>query len=710
MNGTKILEPDRVNLMQQDSTAKRKCSGQPEKDFYDYKAAVSAYQNYMEGFQLVLSQKEHEMTEICQRRLIPLWFQELSNEQVEALNQLLEAVQDDLDEDTFFRCRSLVRRLGVYPICPEVTFREALIMSRGNDLCFLWFLLELFYSKGRKDYSNNERLLMSAICHLDMMSTLRGLEAVLPPPAPKKPCCKRYSGSKGGLSDWASNVRYCSPYLERQRVTCRKPESFPICEFIPSTPFCISRYEKYRDPDYIIPNEASRWFARKARGNQTSFDEMDEQVQRTIPLSSACDSAELIVRELLNDQIALMVSQTTERADLCRKHQDMEKRRKKLMGLLTKRTAVREKINDDVARIREETRYAKQVARETRMIQLLLRKIIDDSIVSAMLTPRNNCPECWESFERQRKLQQGTTRCSCTSDRGVFCLRSMLSVNQTTAQKFFRLCCGTVPYEFDYRKILEEDGTPKPGCPVKKAIRVALGMEEGDTDEGQAIDRCLKDMWRCELKLWNERFLKGREQAREKTTEVDMLDFEFIASKDPLFLELLLKRALFKLCEDPKYVLATFPETYKLPFLNSWIQHRYGVQTSRKERNELLHESKFFWDWLIPKVTALRWPGCKDVGMQGRVNWNYKQRLENTVHKQLAKFYRKFKDVQIHEGRFYWSTMAPYQINVDRFRQIYFDYLPNCEPLIGPMVRPWHPFEYRLSRAVLAGSESKTRC
>lgn len=177
------------------------------------------------------------------------------------------------------------------------------------------------------------------------------------------------------------------------------------------------------------------------------------------------------------------------------------------------------------------------------MIQLLLRKLIDDSIVSCMLTPRSNCPECWESFERQRKLLDGA-KCSCDKEQGIFCLRSMLAVNrkQKPMQKYFRCCRGTVPYEFDYRKILEDDdNTERPVCPVKKAIRVALGMEQGDVDDGKAVGRCMKEMWRCELKLWSERFLKGREEVREKKTEVDLLDFEYVDSKDATFLQQLLK-------------------------------------------------------------------------------------------------------------------------------------------------------------------------
>lgn len=284
------------------------------------------------------------MNKILDERAVPLWFQELSDDQVEAMNRLLEAIRDDIDEDTVLRCRELIRSLGVYPLCPTSIFREALIMSHGNDLSFLWFLLELHYSKNRKTaYSNNERLLMSAICHLDMMTTLRGLEDVLPPRAPKKR--KQASRSCESLG-WPTGSRhYCSPYLEPLRVREPRKNLFRKKDLL--APFCLDRYKRYRDTDFVIPNEASRWFAKQGRANQTvpeqcSDDEQKEQVQRKIPLTtSACGSAELIVRELLNDQIVLMVGHEEERQLLCRKHQQMARRRKELMALITKRSAVR---------------------------------------------------------------------------------------------------------------------------------------------------------------------------------------------------------------------------------------------------------------------------------------------------------------------------------------------------------------------------------
>lgn len=118
-----------------------------------------------------------------------------------------------------------------------------------------------------------------------------------------------------------------------------------------------------------------------------------------------------------------------------------------------------------------------------------------------------------------------------------------------------------------------------------------------------------------------------------------------------------------------------------------------------------------------------RYARSRQLGLQTKVRNNCKMHYhfskiviktyftyQSQAQEKLTKFYRKFKKVQIQEGHLYWHTMDPYHTNIDRFREIFFDYLPNCEPLIGPLVRPWHPFEFRQSAGVLPCSESKTRC
>ncbi|KAL1377927.1 hypothetical protein pipiens_004096 [Culex pipiens pipiens] len=326
------------------SSSGRRYSGQSSDETYDerYKTAVAAYQNYMEGLQLVLSENELKMQKVLKHHSVPLWFQELSNEQVQAADALLEALRDDLDEGTHFRCRSLIRSLGVYPLCPAWVFKEAVPMSSGSDISFLWFLLGLHYSKNASsDYSTNERLIMSAICHLDMMTTLRGLEEVLPPRAQEKASPEISLSST--CHDWHRNVDHCSPYLEPLRVPDPRPKNWTgVRNFHPEAAFSLSRYAPYQDPHFIIPNEASRWFAKRTAGNQTtSFDEAVQTEEAEDPTPEVCDSAEQIVRELLNDQLGLMVRKEDERADLCRKHRDMEKRRRKLLGLITKRSEKR---------------------------------------------------------------------------------------------------------------------------------------------------------------------------------------------------------------------------------------------------------------------------------------------------------------------------------------------------------------------------------
>ena len=76
----------------------------------------------------------------------PFWYQELSDVQVKAADTLYEGLRDDLEQNTVHRCYRLLRLLGIYPIVNNKCIRRALELSRGNDLAFLWFLMELFYN------------------------------------------------------------------------------------------------------------------------------------------------------------------------------------------------------------------------------------------------------------------------------------------------------------------------------------------------------------------------------------------------------------------------------------------------------------------------------------------------------------------------------------------------------------------------------------
>lgn len=171
--------------------------------------------------------------------------------------------------------QQLLRNLGIKPIASADHLRHCLHLSRGSDIAFLWFLRQLSYQSAPKctngfkqpQYTVNERLLLSAIAHLDLITTLRELELVCwcqgdkPPPkdCPPQPLPKRCQQPP----EQQRCIRmYESPYLEplprpSKRILHQKlaMPTLPGPNFTP--------YASYSDASHIVANESTRWFAER---------------------------------------------------------------------------------------------------------------------------------------------------------------------------------------------------------------------------------------------------------------------------------------------------------------------------------------------------------------------------------------------------------------------------------------------------------------
>nr|XP_040236599.2 uncharacterized protein LOC120958097 [Anopheles coluzzii] len=685
-----------------------------------YKAAVKAYHNYMEGLNLILKEKEAKICKILRKRSTPLWFQELTDEQCAICDQLLDAIADDTDERTFHRTSALLRKLGVYPICPNRVLRTSLILCNGNDLSFIWLLLELHYirspgqdnnSPRAKDYTINERLLLSAIAHLDMMTTLRGLEKVLPPKKPTRPTS--VAASVAETSHRKSPFpRTKSPYLQHQKVFVTG-FTVPV-KIQPHRDEFLGRYAKYRDPEHIIRNEESRWFTRCGGSRRNLYSSeyyLSADDSQYMCSSSNCsiNSAGAVVMDLLNDHIRNMVARVECCQMLCPKHHQLDEQGAKVLEILQRNTSAKQVLMQAVRAQCVQWADEEQQNDAKRQVESLLKRLADEAVTMAILEPTSDCPECWERFEVQKKMLKGQ-KCNCTESEGSDTLvpESMANVDQ----RYFKFCDKPVPYEFDHDKIFYGDERDEPTCPIKCAIQRALGVNQTgrikDTDIDQAIERFAKMTWEEEVKHWQERTKATDDDHKSPSVTTDPLDVKYIEATDVTDLQDLLKRALRRLTENPMYLLATFPCVDRLPILQAWIRDRYDVPIDPREREAALLESKHFWNYLIPRATSVRWPSRKDTGLQLQVNWNYKTKLETTAASMMYKFYRKFKNVQIQEGRIWWTSMLPYHSGPDRFRRTFSAYFPNCEPAMVPQVRPWRPFQYRVMPTA-KGTNSRTR-
>lgn len=135
---------------------------------------------------------------IVQNLVGPDWFMELNPLQIAAVDKLEEAVCCDLlyvphrTSGTFLsiffysqtsteHCKEVLGNLGLVPRPNQSHIKKALKHSCGDPVEFLLVFYQLL-DPSRTNYSLNDRLLLSAVVHLSITSTLRELHVRIPSP------------------------------------------------------------------------------------------------------------------------------------------------------------------------------------------------------------------------------------------------------------------------------------------------------------------------------------------------------------------------------------------------------------------------------------------------------------------------------------------------------------------------------------------------
>ncbi|KAH8298426.1 hypothetical protein KR044_002478, partial [Drosophila immigrans] len=115
---------------------------------------------------------------------VPKWYLGLSDYQETAIKEFGDDLRDDFEQGTSFRVEKSLCRIGLSPLISKKKIRTMVQLSRGNDLAFLFFILEGYYISARKngEYTTNEKLLMMTMSKIDLLPTLRELDRILPPP------------------------------------------------------------------------------------------------------------------------------------------------------------------------------------------------------------------------------------------------------------------------------------------------------------------------------------------------------------------------------------------------------------------------------------------------------------------------------------------------------------------------------------------------
>ncbi|KAL9916707.1 uncharacterized protein ACN2A1_002806 [Glossina fuscipes fuscipes] len=208
--------------------------------------------------------EQERIAEFLSAKDVAPWFRGTSVFHLEGANRLFNAIRDDTEQSTSHRVRACLNLLGLDPIISSKEIKFLMRLSRGNDLAFLWFLMELHYHTPKPHFSVNEQLICSAICHLDMITTLRELDKILPDYHKIK---RRKASSRSerpkSISVYTNKMKtkkkYILPYFEK----LRKPKLYgkPLVLKLPNFSVDVNIYKPYTDPNYVVPNESNRWYA-----------------------------------------------------------------------------------------------------------------------------------------------------------------------------------------------------------------------------------------------------------------------------------------------------------------------------------------------------------------------------------------------------------------------------------------------------------------
>ncbi|KAL7029411.1 hypothetical protein ACKWTF_006234 [Chironomus riparius] len=490
------------------------------------------------------AQKNKQLEKYKNKIRGPNWYEELTERQVAAANLLFTALRKETLDYQLKRTKHVLWGISINPLPNKNQLTKAIKFAKNSDLAFLWYLYHKVYHSfhetcTQRKYSLNERVILSCICHLDMLVTLRELDKILPKPNMSKiiKTDKRFNKKK---------VKYSHILPPR-----------------PVPPLSI--YEMYKDPFYVIENESNRWFSRESLVFSTSH---------------------CIVKKILTEEISKIGTNTSSPDEkiLCGKHHKESSKFYQLMKYLMdenenidfKENSHRHlSISDreieygmflEFQKWEDEFKQNVENADTDIIMKTLLNQILNNSFNQRYIHLCNKCEDLSTSND-------GNTLSEYEKDDDEdMIIYSKTSYNPLIIKYFQRPSIdGSHPLTFDYEKIFSIDFLYDHGV-VKNSINTALKLNKYLTEDN-AITVCLRDMWQTKLKEWNEKRQADIEERQKRV----VADVGRIGKNKEKILKLL-REAIDLMRKNPKFVLAALPQCHRLPILREWILQRYGVK------------------------------------------------------------------------------------------------------------------------------------
>lgn len=437
-----------------------------------------------------------------------------------------------------------------------------------------------------------------------MITTLRELDIMLPQPITSEH--DRKSSIKSNKNHRRKIKKSISPYLE----ACPRPK-IPQTLYLPPPPLSdpnFSPYHRYKDPLYVVSNEFNRWFA-----IPTFIGDFDRSAALKRFLGQ-------MNKEKNDDRLTRILMELKSITNCVCKDNRQHKPHEPLENDVIFPTDLNT-IDTEEEFIQLAAKYQQQCMFRIIFRQLIhLRYIADADNIRLCLNYCNRCRSDLKLYE-QMAIKNNNL------DVGSMCNTQSSSINCINCN-MGNMCCGSSahPKCIDYEKIFSENLIGTCGSVSKRCRKFVQSLDKHAKKLKEFIVICPKSIWKYELRMWSELVFDQKYDDSFYDFPLDKYN-----GRNTLLMTALLKNALIQLSGNPKYILATLPESYNLPVLQEWIKLRYGSKYSQKERNKEIRVSRVQWDKLLREDVNVRVPTPNDIGNKLIVHYGYRKRVQKCV-------------------------------------------------------------------------------
>ncbi|XP_073811145.1 uncharacterized protein [Musca autumnalis] len=670
----------------------------------------------------ITEREESLIKDFLRNKDVAPWFRGTSIFHLRGANQLFNAIRDDAEQRTSHRVKACLNLIGLEPIPSSKDLKFLMTLSRGNDLAFLWFLREMHYKNSDpKVFNLNEQLICSAICHLDMISTLRELDKILPKggtsidhPNAKNEDCRNEEETRLEGKTKSSDKKYVLPYFEK----LTKPHSYgkPLTIDIPNFKVQFRTYASYADPNHTVCNESNRWFAgydfnpgRRVAYQviQNAIANIFENFQAVKLSHKSVDVLCAYHKAIKNIEDGYKNELRVQLRDKCLKKffgnkREMVQKRKGLVKLSLHRA-----IEAQLCKIRKQTMadrrqfFLKTITSECNVVDVNVGGEFDGCCKKSIVADGTQMNEATKSSvtENLKQTNLGDNQINLLlngkspSQISLFAAKYIKNydfghVGETpkTSKTFFHGPAKHTPFMFDYKKIFQSKIKPQNEDWCTQAFLHALDKDIATLNELQgaasklevAAKECASNIWLKKLQKYQGEFDDSEKMLLSSWPLKQYPPDGKYDTEDRTLMDKMLADAFDYMRKNPKFVLVQLPEAHKLPMLREWIARRFGKVYTPKDRYDSYSYSLKVFHALDRMSFDFPTPTASQIGKNHFVSYNCKKYLGMKVDAIKRRFYRRLDTAIMKQSRTYWFAMRGYLCSgPGPPRQTFFAYMPS---------------------------------